>query len=120
MITIPVDEGYAYDYLAILHVKSKKLVVENSTQNPTLQLLSQCSEHLILQLGGKLHSQICISPEFLELLLANEKTFDCVEKARYGEISAKEVDDANMERYRSKIKLQRKFFHSSLTMELKT
>ena len=47
------------------------------------------------------------------------ETFDAVEKARYGSISAKEVDELNMKRYYSKVALQKKFFSSEI-LEQKT
>ena len=40
----------------------------------------------------------------------NKKTFNAVEKARYGDISAKEVDNCNMERYNAKKDFQNTFF----------
>ena len=49
------------------------------------------------------------------MIAINQKTFDAVEKARYGEISAKEVDSANMERYYAKVNLQNKFFSNKVT-----
>ena len=46
--------------------------------------------------------------------------FDAVERARYkNDITAKEVDDANMERHYAKITLQNKFFSKGIT-EFKT
>ena len=42
-------------------------------------------------------------------VVAELETFDAVERARYGEISAKEVDDCNMLRYNAKINLQKAF-----------
>jgi hypothetical protein len=53
------------------------------------------------------------------MIEANQITFDAVEKARYGEITAKEVDQANMLRYQKKCELQKKFFNSNMK-EVKT
>lgn len=114
MITLPVDEGYAYDYLAILQVKVNKNVANSGNA------FAQCFDHIVDEVGIDLHSRICRSPEFFALIQANEKTFDCVERARYGEISAKEVDEANMERYRCKVNLQKKFFPLSNVTEQKS
>jgi len=49
------------------------------------------------------------------MVSVNKKTFDAVELARYGNISAKEVDSANMERHYAKIALQKRFFLTNLT-----
>ena len=62
---------------------------------------------------------IISSDEYSNLLEANKITFDAVEKARYGDITAKEVDDANLLRHKRKTELQSKFFNYKLT-EYKT
>lgn len=115
MITILVDEGYAYDYLAILAVKHKKL---NSQK--TLDAISLCNKHILDQVGDDKHIEILQSQEFKNLVDINSETFDAVEKARYGEISAKEVDDLNMKRYHCKVALQEKFFSSIKITEVKS
>lgn len=115
MITILVDEGYAYDYLAILSVKRKKLKTDKA-----LETRDQCSEFIMKQVGEDKHLDILFSQEFIDLFSVNSETFDAVEKARYGEISAKEVDDLNMKRYNCKIALQNKFFPQQKISELKS
>lgn len=113
MITLPVDEGYAYDYLAILQVKVNKTVGDS-------RVFVQCFDHIAEQVGWDLHMQIWASPELSAMIEANLKTFECVDRARYGTITAKEVDEANMERYRCKVNLQKKFFPSSDITEQKS
>ena len=108
MISIIVDEGYAYDYLAILAVKRNK------------HYYDIISEHIESQIGIELHEKITESIEFYNLFDANVKTFHAVEMARYGKISAKEVDNYNMERYNCKVILQNKFFPSNKILETKT
>lgn len=114
MITIPVDEGYAYDYLAIAIIKSENLNDENCSF-----LSSKIDSHLLNELGN-IHFKILNSKEFEKLLEANKETFEAVEKARYGKISAKEVDDCNMNRYNCKIDLQKKFFSKNKINEIKS
>ena len=53
------------------------------------------------------------------MIEANQITFNAVEKARYESITAKEVDEANMLRYKRKLELQKKFFDNIVT-ETKT
>lgn len=113
MINLLVDEGYAYDVLAISQVKCIKNL-PNALKN--FLLISECLKNQIKDL----HEQILISDEFSNLLNANIKTFDAVEKARYGNITAKEVDDLNMERFYCKQKLQKKFFPNSNLLEQKS
>lgn len=114
MITINVDEGYAYDYLAILEVKYVKKL-KNSEENFVM-----CFRHMSNQLGEDFHNKIFHSLEYRALFEANKRTFDAVEKARYGDITAKEVDDLNMKRYYCKIALQNKFFPTTKVLESKT
>jgi len=114
MININVDEGYAYDFLAILNVKKNKAL------NNSQEAFDVCDEHIKKQVGKELHLLILNSNEYKSLLKANEETFDAVEKARYGSISAKEVDNLNMKRYHCKILLQNKFFPKTKILETKT
>ena len=107
MLSLIVDEGYAYDYLAILKIKKS----DN---------FNECSNHIESQIGKDKHEHILQSNEFKSLLNINQKTFDAVEKARYGYISAKEVDSCNMERYKCKVNLHNKFFSESVIIENKT
>ena len=113
MILLPVDEGYAYDVLAICKVKCIKKL-SNSEKNYSIT-----NEEIKKQVGG-LHEDILNSNEYMDLINANIKTFDAVEMARYGTISAKEVDDLNMERFFCKKKLQKKFFPNLEYTEIKS
>ena len=112
MIKLLVDEAYAFDYLSILHVK--KLIndkVESTWKN--------CFYYIENQLGKQKMSEIIRSKEYQNMIEANQITFNAVEKARYESITAKEVDEANMLRYKRKLELQKKFFDNIVT-ETKT
>jgi hypothetical protein len=113
MINLPVDEGYAYDVLAICHVKYSKQL-PNSEKSYFL-ILTELKKQL-----GKIHDDILDSEEYKELIMANLETFDAVEKARYGNITAKEVDDLNMKRFYCKKNLQKKFFPNLEYLEQKS
>jgi hypothetical protein len=102
MLSILVDEAYAFDYLAILIVKNSEVT----------QLIRS---NLQQQLPENLFNDIMSSDEFKGMIDANQHVFNCVERARYGSISAKELDDANMQRHYAKIKLQQRFFNTTLT-----
>tara|TARA_B110000444_G_scaffold195694_1_gene186238 strand:- start:457 stop:801 length:345 start_codon:yes stop_codon:yes gene_type:complete len=110
MIKISVDEGYAFDYLSILEIKSRKI-----KQNKTLSSFKECKKLINSQLSGELFSKIYNSNEYSACLKANQETFNAVERARYGKISSKEVDDLNMKRYAAKSNLQKKFFNNKLS-----
>jgi len=111
MIKINVDEGYAFDYLSILEIKSTKI-----KENKTLFYFRECKNFLNSQLNGELFNKIYNSNEYSACLKANQETFDAVERARYGKISSKEVDNLNMKRYAAKSNLQKKFFNNKLSL----
>ena len=114
MINLNVDEGYAFDYLSILEVK-----FENINNPETSECFESCKSFLRSQVGADLFDSIYKSKEYIECKKANQMTFHAVDKARYGNISAKEVDDCNMKRYNAKINLQKKFFKNGIS-EYKT
>jgi hypothetical protein len=113
MINLLVDEGYAFDYLAILEIK------KNNDANQ-IKLWIDCFNYLSKQFDEQLWNQLITSEEYKQIVDVNKKTFDAVEKARYGEISAKEVDLCNMERFKAKQKFRNKFFPNSGQNEFKT
>jgi len=113
MINLLVDEAYAFDYLSILGIK--KTI---NSQNQTMYL--ECLDNLSKQIDEKIFFQILSSSEYMNLLLTNQEVFDAVEQARYGNISAKEVDEKNMKRHKAKQQLQNKFFSSHPIREFKT
>ena len=112
MINICVDEAYAFDFLSILEIK------KNRSEQAMINW-HNCFNYLKAQLPSDLFTLIINSHEYRDMITINQKTFDAVEKARYGNISAKEVDDVNMERHYAKIALQNKFFPNKIT-EYKT
>ena len=112
MINLQVDEAYAFDYLSILHVKKSI----NSDVEPSWK---DCFLHIRNQISITKMEKIINSEEYQRMIEANQITFDAVEKARYGTVSAKEVDEANMLRFKRKLELQKKFFNNNL-VEIKT
>lgn len=112
MINICVDEAYAFDFLSVLEIK------KNRSEQAMINW-HNCFNYLKAQLSNDLFVLIINSNEYRDMVAVNQKTFDAVEKARYGQITAKEVDDANMERHYAKIALQNKFFSNKIT-EYKT
>lgn len=113
MINLSVDEAYAFDYLAILEIKKDLSPLAQQTW-------ISCQEYLKQQLDSLLWQSIIESPEYQYLIHINQEVFLAVDAARYGDISAKEVDDKNMQRYYAKKALQEKFFPSKTLTEYKT
>lgn len=111
-----VDLGYAFDYFAILEIKNKRGILAE-------KIFNNIKTNLINEIGSTNFTEITLSNEYKNLVQANEKTFEAVEKARYGNITAKEVDDCNMERYNAKIALQKRFIscnNENSIIEVKT
>jgi hypothetical protein len=108
MINLQVDEAYAFDYLSIMEVK------KNLAPSPLrAEGYEKCLNFLrsqVSDIDGILSSQ-----EYKKLYESNVYTFGLVDKARNNQhVSAKEVDDANMERFHCKQALQKSFFSTSL------
>jgi len=115
MITILVDEAYAFDYLSILQVKQNKYPSKKNKQN-----LENCIEYIATQINCDDMNIIINSNEYKNLVEINTKTFDLIDDLREGQdISAKTIDDTNMERYYKKKAFQEKFFLNSLLTEEK-
>jgi hypothetical protein len=108
MINLEVDEAYAFDYLSILQVKNDLFPSEYK-----LLAYEKCKNFLQNQLDS--FDTIINSKEYKNLYNINKITFDLVDKVRNSEpITAKSVDDANMERYYCKLALQKKHFSNEL------
>lgn len=108
MIKLNVDEGYAFDYLSILQVKNNLYPSQEKQK-----AFEDCRQFLSNQLMN--FEEIFSSKEYEDLVKINELTFHLVDKVRNNEpIPAKDVDDANMERFYCKKNLQEKFFDTEL------
>lgn len=112
MITIPVDEAYAYDYLSILELKKEK----DPASSKKVKSFDEVFAHLRNSLGG-LHYEIWGSMEYERLRVANKKTFEMVDLAKTDSVPASAVDRANYERFVCKKALQVKFFDKPVSEE---
>lgn len=110
MVLLPVDEAYAFDYLAILHVKALHgMKVQDSINVVSGALRNACPQF----------EKIANSAEFNDLYHANLRTFDMVQRATTDACKASEVDRANCLRTAAKQALQAKFFGGNIS-ECKT
>lgn len=115
-LTIICDGAYAYDYYSILVIKQKN---HFTAIEPAL-LSMQCLLHIIDQIGLTKHQQIMASCEYQALYEANCKVFRLIDQLRDNQpVGVKELDDANLERFKRKQNLQNKFFGGNL-QETKT
>ena len=111
MISIEVDEAYAFDYLSILQVKKQKSYLSNDTWR-------KCYMHLQNQFDPEKWLLMINSDEYKNMIKANELTFDAVDKAKNNGVTAQHVDYCNYQRHAAKQNFQKKFFTSDLS-ELK-
>jgi len=109
MVTIEVDEAFAFDFLSIAVVKAKKKL------NGAKEQLVFYYDSLEFQLGIKFHD-IIESEEYKELIRLNEEIYDKLEIIRKDPnlILASVIDELNSERYEIKKKLQFKFFNKDI------
>ena len=110
MLTILVDEAYAFDYLAILLIK-----YDFSKNKLILTKAEECMAHIKSQIGKKKMEEILSSDEFKKLLDANKKTFEWVDKAKTDSCKASDVDKSNYERCKARNALQEKFFTNKIS-----
>src|ERR1051326_995540 len=101
MIMIPVDEADAFDRLAIAGVKDDR------------QLSLKLYQAICKEITHAAAETITTSTLYADLVSANLRTFEWVEKAKRNECSAQDVDRANYQRYLAKKALQEKFFPKS-------
>lgn len=111
MILLPLDEGYALDYLAVLYVKRDEGLDVGPDISRVEVFLHEQIPHL---------REVMSSIAFKRLLVANAKTFDAIELAHRNEISARRVQEVNYERFKAKRALQRQFWPKSKALEQKT
>ncbi len=112
MINLPVDEAYAYDYLAILEVKVLNNVCD-------AEILKACSNAIRKQVGDDMHMHIVESDFYQDCIRVNRLTFEAVDGAKNDTVKASVVHNLNYDRYLAKTRLQNEFFPKSVMTEKK-
>jgi hypothetical protein len=112
VISIKVDLGYAFDYLAILEIKKDMNLLNKG-------IYSSFIEDLKITVGEQLFLQILDSQEYKELKESNLKTFIAVDMAKDNKILASEVNDCNYQRFQKKQQLHNKFCEETMKIEIK-
>lgn len=113
MLSISLDEGYAFDILSILEIKITKCPPENKSK--VINNYDKTKNEIINQIGEQKFNEIIRSNEYLKLINANEVTFNLVDKAKKEQGLHKEMDDSNYQRYLCKNDLQKKFFNNDVS-----
>ena len=111
MISLNVDEAYAFDYLSILEVKKQK-------SSSAIEAWSKCYVNLQTQFDSEKWFLMINSEEYKNMIKANLLTFDAVDKAKNNEVTAHHVDYCNYQRHAAKQNFQKRFFNNALS-ELK-
>lgn len=112
-VLIPVDVGYAFDFLAILQLKFNNGLISHDD-------VSDCMEQIESQIGKESFEKVADSKEYTRLYMANEETFVAVEQAKKDAVKASYVDACNTKRYLAKVALQKKWFPLAPVTEKKT
>jgi hypothetical protein len=108
MISLLVDEAYAFDYLSILEVKKEKTSSNH-------EAWFNCWKHLRNQFESEKWLLMICSEEYKNMIKANKLTFEAVDKAKTNEVTAQYVDFCNYQRHIAKENFQKKFFSKSLS-----
>tara|TARA_R110000737_G_C14351951_1_gene445289 strand:- start:223 stop:582 length:360 start_codon:yes stop_codon:yes gene_type:complete len=103
MVSLVVDECYAFDFLSILEVK-----YEESKNDVIKEKLNFCFKDLSQKISQ--FDTIYNSLEYKAVKDANRVIFDAVEHAKENLVNAKYVDECNYKRYIVKKILQEKYF----------
>ena len=103
MLNLMVDEGYAYDFLSILHIKTIKKICDQS-------LFEKYSHNLESQVGHNLHKSILESNEYSKCIQINENIFNMVDLAKSDKVTSSIVYNLNYDRYLAKLELQKIWF----------
>lgn len=111
MITLLVDEAYAFDYFSILVVKGNTGTIPYSPE------VDRCRDFLSCQIPN--FKDITGSNEFHSLYLANLKIFNLLEDQDHP-ADYKAIGDANRQRFLCKQALQKKFFGEEMKAEKKS
>ena len=107
MVTLLVDEAYAFDYISILTIKKSKGSEVSGELDTNVKAVKS-------QLGDDLFLKIITSEEYIRLYESNIKTFGAVDAAKNDSVLASYVDGCNYQRMICKRNLQEKYFSSGL------
>ena len=99
--------------LSVFDVKIVNLSGEKLAK--TLEKMSDMIEEVVDQIGKDKYQEIISSTEYEQMVEANQKVFELIDKSKFDDGLAKITDDANYERHIAKMALQKRFFDTELT-----
>ena len=112
MIKVSLDEAYVFDMLAILDVK--KQLFSSEKLDSVISARAIMVDEICSQIGDDKFHEIISSEEYSNLINANNLVFNLVDQTKTEGGLAKQVDDANYNRYLKKQNLQNKFFTTKM------
>lgn len=112
MIKVSLDEAYVFDMLAILDVK--KQLFSSEKLDSVMSARAIMVDEICNQIGDDKFHEIISSEEYSNLINANNLVFNLVDQTKTEGGLAKQVDDANYNRYLKKQNLQNKFFTTKM------
>lgn len=112
MIKVSLDEAYVFDMLAILDVK--KQLFSSEKLDSVMSARAIMVDEICNQIGDDKFHEIILSEEYSNLINANNLVFNLVDQTKTEGGLAKQVDDANYNRYLKKQNLQNKFFTTKM------
>jgi hypothetical protein len=113
MLKISLDEAYVFDMLSVFDVKLKNLLDEKLAI--TAEKAKLLINEIVEQIGFEKYNEIISSVEYTNMVEANQRVFELVDRSKYDTGLAKITDDANYKRHIAKVALQKNFFKNDLT-----
>lgn len=111
MISLPLSEAEAFDYLSILQVKVDRGMDAATRYSEIARAIEG---------NGVVLEEILMSPAYWDLYRANSICFDAIERAHADTISAAEVQRINHKRFLAKRALQERFWPHAPLAERKS
>jgi len=112
MITVSVDEAYAFDMLSILEVKDNLAHSSDTNKN-----YRKMRDEIILQIGLEKFGQVKCSLDYSTLVLQNTLIYQMVNEVKLlvdQDSLACKIDAANYQRFLIKKEIQKKWFEKEL------
>jgi hypothetical protein len=113
MVTVTIDEAYAFDMLSILQVKLNESIDENKRKSieENYRILSN---DLQKQIGTDKFQSVIKSYLYSELVIKNKEIFDLVDITKTIDGPPHDLWKENYNRYLAKQALQKEFFENEI------
>lgn len=113
MVTVLIDEAYAFDMLSILQVKLNESI-DDQKRNSIQENYEILSNDLINQMGKDKFLAVIESSLYSELVAKNKQIFDLVDITKLMSGPPHDLWRENYNRYLTKQALQKEFFNNEI------